>query len=404
MTYNQLGRVMHDADAHIMEPPTWLRDHADPSLRDRIQPLDLSGGNELKQTGSVDEQLADLDAAFQRMVQQHRSDDYRSAEADEIMLRKNYAATGSFLPEDRGRAVDLLGFESQLMFNTFHNRRLRDWEHSGDLELAYGAARAHNRGMVEFCSADRRLLPTCYVPLVDFDRAAAMAEENVELGASALLIASSCPPGHSPSHRSLDRVWAIAQDADLPVVFHVGGTGDLIDPAYFRNGLPIPPDFHGGEENFRSVDYMAIPFPPMQTIATMLFDGVFDRFPRLRIGVIEQGAIWVPSWMRQMESAFEAFVKHEERVRDLELRPSDYVRRSMKFTPYPTEDVGWIVEQAGPETVLFNSDYPHVEGGRRPIERFERSLGDAPDSVRQAFYCDNFLDLMGAGARRLVAA
>jgi uncharacterized protein len=404
MPYNQLGRVMHDADAHIMEPPTWLRDHADPKIRDRIQPLDLSGGNELKQTGSVEEQLADLDAAFQRMVQQHRSDEYRSVEANEIMLRKNYAATGSFLPEDRGRAVDLLGFESQLMFNTFHNRRLRDWEHSGDLELAYGAARAHNRGMVEFCSADRRLLPTCYVPLVDFDRAAAMAEESVELGASALLIASSCPPGHSPSHRSLDRVWAIAQDADLPVLFHVGGTGDLIDPSYFRNGLPIPPDFHGGEENFRSVDYMAIPFPPMQTLATMVFDGVFDRFPQLRVGVIEQGAIWVPSWMRQMESAFEAFVKHEERVRDLELRPSEYVRRSMKFTPYPTEDVRWVIEQAGPETVLFNSDYPHVEGGRRPIERFERSLGDLPESVRQAFYCDNFLALMGAGARRLVVA
>ena len=102
------------------------------------------------------------------------------------MLRKNYAATGSFLPEDRGRAVDLLGFESQLMFNTFHNRRLFDWEHGDDMEFAYGAARAHNRGMVEFCSADPRLLPTCYVPLVDFDRAAAMAEESVELGASAL--------------------------------------------------------------------------------------------------------------------------------------------------------------------------------------------------------------------------
>ena len=55
-------------------------------------------------------------------------------------------------------------------------------------------------------------------------------------------------------------------------LFHVGGTGDLIDAAYFRNGLPIPPDFHGGEENFRSVDYMAIPFPPMQTLATMIFD------------------------------------------------------------------------------------------------------------------------------------
>jgi predicted TIM-barrel fold metal-dependent hydrolase len=402
MAYNQLDRVVHDADAHIMEPPTWLRDHADPSIRDRIRPLDLSGGNELRQTGSVEEQLADLDTTFQRLVQRHRSEEYRAVEDQEIMLRKNYAATGSFLPDDRSRALDLLGFQSQLVFNTFHNRRLRDWEHGGDMEFAYGAARAHNRGMVEFCSADPRLLSTCYVPLADFDRATAMAQECVEMGAAALLVASSCPPGHSPSHRGLDRVWAIAQDADLPVVFHVGGTGDLIDPAYFQNGLPIPPDFHGGEENFRSVDYMAIPFPPMQTLATMVFDGVFDRFPRLRIGVVEQGAIWVPSWMRQMESAFEAFVKHEERVRDLAMRPSDYVRRSMKFTPYPTEDVRWVIEQAGAETVMFNSDYPHVEGGRRPIERFERSLGDLPESVRQAFYCDNFLEMMGAGARHLL--
>jgi predicted TIM-barrel fold metal-dependent hydrolase len=290
------------------------------------------------------------------------------------------------------------------MFNTFHNRRLYDWERGTDMEFAYGAARAHNRGMVEFCSVDARLLPTCYVPLADFTSAAAMAAESVAMGAAALLVASGCPAGHSPSHRSLDPVWATAQEADIPVVFHVGGTGDLIDRSYFDNGLPIPPDFHGGEENFRSVDYMAIPFPPMQTLATMVFDGVFDRFPRLRVGVIEQGAIGVPSWMRQMESAFEAFVKHEDRVRALELRPSDYVRRQMKFTPYPTEDVGWIIEQAGPQTMLFNSDYPHVEGGRRPIERFERSLGDADEAVRQAFYCDNFLALMGAGARHLTSA
>ncbi len=210
------------------------------------------------------------------------------------MARKNFAATGSFVAADRPRALDHLGFESQLLFNTFHNRRLRD----------------------------------------------------------------------------------------------------------FINGLPVPPDFHGGAENFRSVDYMAIPFPPMQTLATMVFDGVFDRFPRLRVGVIEQGAIWVPSWMRQMESAFEAFNKHEDRVRALHLRPSEYVQRQMRFTPYPTEDVGWIIEQAGPDVAMFSSDYPHVEGGRRPIERFERSLGNSSEAVRQRFYCDNFLDLMGSPTLR----
>ncbi|MGZ4690392.1 MAG: amidohydrolase family protein [Acidimicrobiia bacterium] len=395
------GRVVHDADAHIMETPGWLRDYADPEVRDQIAPLSLSSGNELRQTGDPEEQLADLEAAFDRLRTKHASDEYRAVEADEIMNRKNFAATGSFIREDRSRALDLLGFSSQLVFNTFHNRRLHDWEHSGNLELAIGTARAHNRGMVDFCADDVRLLPTCYVPLVDFDEAIAMTDEALAMGAAALLVASGCPPGHSPSHRSLDPVWARAQEARIPIAFHVGGTGDLIDAAYFQNGLPIPPDFHGGEENFRSVDYMGIPGPPAQTLATMIFDGVLERFPDLRIGVIEQGAIWVPSWMRQMESAFEAFVKHEERLRELSMRPSEYVRRQIRFTPYPTEDVGWIIEQAGPEVCLFSSDFPHVEGGRRPVERFEASLGDAGDDVRQRFYCDNFLDLMGSAAMAL---
>ena len=398
------GRVVHDADAHIMETPTWLSDHADPEIRDRIEPLRYPGGNELRQTGEVSEQQRDLDVAFDRLAARHRSEEYRADEAAEIMGRKNFAATGSFLAEDRGRALDLLGFSSQLVFNTFHNRRLRDWEHRGDLELAEGAARAHNRGMVEFCDADERLLPTCYVPLADLDDSAHLAQEAIDMGAAALLVASGCPPGHSPSHVGLDGVWARAQDAGIPVVVHVGGTGDLIEPGYFDNGLPVPPDFHGGEENFRSVDYMGIPAPPAQMLATMIFDGVLERFPDLRIGVIEQGAIWVPSWMRQMESAFDAFARHEERLRNLSMRPSDYVRRQIRFTPYPTEDVGWIIDQAGPEVAMFSSDYPHVEGGRKPLERFEASLGDRSEDIRRRFYCDNFLDLMGAAGAHLAAA
>ena len=220
------------------------------------------------------------------------------------------------------------------------------------------------------------------------------------MGAAALLVASGCPPGHSPSHIGLDPVWAQAQEAGIPVVFHVGGTGDLIDPAYFRNGLPVPPDFHGGEENFRSVDYMGIPGPPAQTLATMIFDGVLERFGDLRIGVIEQGAIWVPSWTRQMESAFEAFARHEERLRALSLRPTEYVRRQVRFTPYPTEDVGWIISQSGPEVCLFSSDYPHVEGGRRPARALRGVAGGDDDRGPRALLHDQLPRPHGLGRRR----
>src|SRR5205823_572486 len=196
------------------------------------------------------------------------------------------------------QALDLLGFESQLIFNSSHMKELHDAEHGDDVDYAYGIARAHNRALVDFCSVDRRLLPVGYVPLADFDRASQMAGEALEMGCKALLIASACPKGHSPSHVALDPVWARAQEAGIPIVL---------------------------------------------------------------------GASWVPGWMRNMDSAADAFRKNEERLQKLELKPSEYVRRQIRVTPYPHEDAGWCIANSGEEVCLFSTDYPHVEGGRNPL-------------------------------------
>ena len=377
-----LAADMHDADAHIVEPPDWLVPYADPSIRPRLESY-------------YDKDWAGHRKFLDDAIKKHADPEYRAKDAEEIWLRKNYWATGSFLKEDRSQALDLLGFKSQLIFNSSHMKELHAAEHGDDLDYAYGIARAHNRAVVDFCSVDRRLLPVGYVPLADFERARQMAREALDMGCKALLIASACPRGHSPSHVALDPVWAQAQEAGIPVVLHVGGGGRLLDPAYFENGLPPVPDFHGGDGNFRSVDYMAICYPPMQTLAVLIIDGVLDRFPQLKLGAIELGASWVPGWMHNMDSAADAFRKNEERLQKLELKPSEYVHRQIRVTPYPHEDAGWIVQNTGEEICLFSSDYPHVEGGRNPLGRFERSLAGVTDSAKQAFYHDNFVDLMG---------
>jgi predicted TIM-barrel fold metal-dependent hydrolase len=124
---------------------------------------------------------------------------------------------------------------------------------------------------------------------------------------------------------------------------------------------------------------------------------VLDRFPRLKVGVIEQGALWVPGWMRTMDAAAGAFVRNEARLQKLSLRPSEFVQRQVRVTPYPHEDAGWIIANVGPDICMFSSDYPHIEGGRNPLKRFDASVAGIDEAGLAGFFAQNFCDLMGIG-------
>ncbi len=385
MTY-ATGRLYHDADSHIMEPHDWLQTHAEDGWSDRMPLLGTSA------IGSP-EGAPPIDWPSQ-MCPLHLDPDYRSDES-QLMLRKNYEAVGSFERDHRSQALDQLGFASQFVYNTWTSSVLQAAEHGPDLDLAYAMADAHNNGMAHFCSVDERLLPVLYVALADPVRAADQASRAVAAGASALMIASACPRTHSPSHIDLEPMWAVAAEAGVPIVMHVGGAGQLLDPQFFANGRPKVADFHGGAENFRSIDYMAIPVNPMQTTATLIIDGVLDRHPNLRIGIIEQGGSWLPGWMRYLDSAYAAFRKNEERLQELSAPPSEIVRRQVRVTPYPHEDTGWIIRNSGPEICMFSSDYPHTEGGRNPLKRFNESLEGCSEEEVDRFYSHNMIDLMG---------
>ena len=374
------GQTIHDADSHIMELPGALNSFIDPKYRPAF----------IEKTGAESK----LFEYFANAAAQHDDPEFRAGAEANLLLRKNHAALGSFLSQDRVAALDHLGFASQLVFTTacLSNFGL---EQMSEVELSIEAARAHNRMMTQFCSVDRRLLATGYVPLIDRARAPQIALEALRLGAKALMIPSRHPPGFSPSHRELDGLWAVAQEAGVPILFHVGGE-EKMQKAYLENGLPYVKDFHGGDENFTSLSFMSIPLSVWQTLSALVIDGVFDRFPNLKFGAIELGASWLPSLMKFLDSGVAAFGK-EERLQTLSGKPSEILRRQLRVTPYPHEDTRWIIENSGEEMILFSSDFPHVEGGRNPLKRFNDSLAGLDERIKRRFFRDNFIDMMGAG-------
>ncbi len=398
MTTYADGRVILDADSHVMELADFLDDFIGPSERDRLH---RRGMDALRPV---------LDDAVRR-AERRGSDAEAAAQAEErLMQDKGWMAMGGFDPTERSRVLDLLGFDGQLVFATFatsmfslprSTRRYEDKaELARDLDLLYEGSRAQNKAVAGFCAADPRLLPVGYVSLVDPARATDVAAEAIAAGCAAIMVPSTPAGDLAPTHPDLDGFWGLLERSDVPFVLHVGGGGRLLDRAYHNNAMPVT-DHLGGGENIRSKDFLAINQSPAMFLGALILDGLFDRFPGLRGGCIEQGASWVVSWLHHLDYAQRAFRRTEEPLERLEAKPSEYVHRHLKFTPFPGEPVGWMIEEAGADLFMFSTDYPHPEGGRDPLAKFEEELGGVGAEDRDRFFRGNMASLIGS--RGLVA-
>jgi uncharacterized protein len=377
MTYAGSRDVL-DADSHLMELDGFLDPYLDPELRARMRRQQVDALRPVFEDATT-------------KAAERRADPDRQREAEDRLLQdKGWRALGAFDPEERSRVLDLFGFRGQLVFATFASALF-----SGrDLDRLYGGSRAQNLAMVDFCAADPRLYPVAFVPLVDPAEATATARQAIEAGCRAVMVPSTAAGERAPTHPDLFPFWDLLQEADVPFVLHVGGGGRLLDPAFHNNEMPVT-DHLGGGENVRSKDYLAIHHSPQLFLGVLILDGLFDRFPRLRGGCIEQGAGWVVSWLHQLDLAQRSFQRTEPPLRNLALKPSEYVRRHLKFTPFAGEPVGWMIEQAGAELFMFSTDYPHPEGGRDPITKFEDTLTDTTDDDRRRFFAGNMAELLG---------
>jgi len=370
-------RTILDADSHVMEFPGFLDDFIEPAQRDRLSRDGLRG-----RTAMIDDAVA---KARERSIYPERAAQAR----ERLLLDKGWHAMGAFDPAERSSVLDLLGFDGQLVFATFAPTMFL----GPDLDRLYAGSAAQNKAVARFCAADSRLLPVAFVPLADPARAAMLAEEAIAGGCAAVMVPSTAAGERAPTHPDLDEFWAVLSRTNIPFVLHVGGGGRLLDRAFHNNAMPVT-DHLGGGENIRSKDFLAIHHSPEIFLGTLILDGLFDRFPALRGGCIEQGAGWVVSWMRHLDHAQRAFRFTEQPLRRLQAPPSDYVRRHLKFTPFPGEPVGWMIEQAGPELFMFSTDYPHPEGGRDPLAKFAKTLTSTSPGDQDLFYAGNLTELL----------
>ncbi len=372
------GRVFHDADSHVMEPADWLVNYADGPLLEH-----------LKQRKSAERIETQVAAARRRAADPEAG---RQAAENLIAGPKGWIAYGAFDAAERTRALDELGFSRQLVFATSSLAHFRD---AKEPEVKFAGARAHNRAMAAFC-ADERLIGVGFVPLDDPDRAVDLAAEAIELGCGALWVPSTPAGDRSPGHPDLDPFWNLLADSRTPFMLHIGQGSRVLPRQYNNTGKPRSPDLHGGGENLRFQDFVVLPFSAQMFLAALVYDGLFDRVPDLRGGVIEFGAAWVPGFLRQLDLGYRSFSKTDPQLKALALKPSDYMRKHIKFTPFPGEDAGYLIKDAGAELFLFSSDYPHPEGTNDPIGRFERTFADIDEDARERFYSRNFEEMMGA--------
>jgi uncharacterized protein len=360
-----MGRII-DADSHFMEPLDLWERYIEPRYRSRCLRFEREGD-----TGR-----------WVMFLDGKRTSDFGDLTLEQLLgvavgygQKESGLNLGSFDPgsvfshslEDMPSRIAFLdqeGFESQFIYPTLG----LFWEDGiEDPDLAAAHCRAYNTWALEMCAQNRkRLYPVGHVSLRNPKAAATEIARLAKEGVKAVFISAMPVDGKSLGNPDFDCVWAAAQDCDVAVGIHL-----VVHRAYTGN------EWHRDSDPGFMFLSMNVIQDPRMALTTMVYDGVFERFPRLRVATIESASGWVAEWVDRLDYRY-SYMGHTTRMK----RPaSEYFERNIWVSADPEErTLPYMIELLGDHKFFIGSDYPHAEGFTRPVAKARLALKRLPEA------------------------
>ena len=382
------GFKVIDADAHMHEPQYLWERYVEPKYRDQVP------------------KVAFMDVEFMvyepdgKIIPKSEAPVRSRPEEKRRALVEKYGEGYRtwWAPETRLKDMDRYGWDIQALITTSNNGNFACVVALKDIELGAAMCRAYNNWAHEYCSTDpTRLKFVALLPGSDVGEMVKEARRAVEeLGAVAVRN-PLLPQGkwlHDPDY---DMLWALASELDFPIAVH----GETRRKRYdlFRDLKKVPETDRDKDVSLamlRLDHAMNFPYDNMATLGMFIFSGVLERFPKLRLGILESNAGWVPFWLSRMDAHSHGRHNASDKPQHLSLLPSDYFMRQCTVTCDSDERaLKYAVEHLSGENIAWNTDYPHADGMNPPKALPEFDAQPISEEAKRKILWDNAVKLYG---------
>jgi predicted TIM-barrel fold metal-dependent hydrolase len=364
-----------DADGHVCEPADLWERGLPARLKDRALRLRWNG-----ETGYDEAWVEDWLITDRGLVGLGNA----GTSFADLGRGRRYAEghRAGFDPRERLRVLDAEGIDVAVLYGGL----ALSLPAIHDAELAVWHCRVYNDWIAEFCATDRRrLVGVAALPLQD---PAAAVEEARRAAGLGLRAGFTRPNPSNPSGRPLhdaanEPVWSALEALGIPLVFHPAGLWDMPGTSRAMASLMAPGTHHA----------LILFFDQYMTLANLVYAGVLERHPGLRVGVLECGGGWIAHWMDRLDE----FTGSYGWQLGLSLKPSEYFLRQGFVSFDPGErTMGTLARLIGDQTMIWASDFPHSDA-RYPgvVEELREHTVDMAPAARDRLFGANALRLYG---------